>query len=69
MPDRLTPEQQQRLLAAWARELQDAWRRRVSCEAIGGPHLMPGWACCRCAVYNNTARPACKQCGHARCGT
>lgn len=42
-------------------------RPRFKCEAVGGPHLMPGWACCRCNVYNGEQRTACKNCHHEKC--
>jgi thioredoxin reductase (NADPH) len=31
------------------------------------PALALGWGCCMCRTYNGDQRPACKQCGHARC--
>lgn len=28
--------------------------------------VMPGWACCRCHVYNGLQRVACRSCGEFR---
>lgn len=33
-------------------------------KLICGSHLMPGWGCGQCHVYNNIGRPTCKQCGY-----
>jgi NTP pyrophosphatase (non-canonical NTP hydrolase) len=38
------------------------------CISIQSPHVMPGWGCCKCRVYNNVDRPVCKNCQHPRCG-
>lgn len=48
-------------------ELHAGWRMRESCENIESPHIEPGWACCRCSVYNGNQRTNCKNCHHKKC--
>jgi hypothetical protein len=28
-----------------------------------GPHLVAGWSCASCRIYNSLSRDACKKCG------
>ena len=43
-------------------------RSFTRCKRIAEtPHLMPGWGCCRCRVYNGLERRSCKNCGHVPC--
>ena len=43
----------------------DEWQR---CKRIDNlSHVMPGWGCCRCHVYNSYDRKVCKGCGHVPC--
>lgn len=37
------------------------------CTHINAPHVMPGWGCCKCRVYNGYQRTSCKRCGHIPC--
>ena len=30
-------------------------------------HVVPGWGCCKCHVYNSYGRKVCKSCGHVPC--
>ena len=41
----------------------------MTCEAITGSHVMPGWGCCLCRGYNGIQRLYCRHCGHQRCDT
>lgn len=34
---------------------------------VGNPHIMDGWGCCRCRVYNGLHRDQCKNCGVPHC--
>ena len=34
----------------------------------GSDHVLPGWVCCGCRIYNGAQRPECKNCGHVYCG-
>lgn len=36
------------------------------CEYVGSKHVLPGWGCCQCRVYNGLQRTECKNCGHPR---
>lgn len=36
-----------------------------SCRFIHTSHVMPGWGCCRCGLYNGLQRERCRFCGHA----
>jgi hypothetical protein len=37
------------------------------CEAINSPHILPGWVCCQCRIYNGPQRAECKHCGRTHC--
>jgi hypothetical protein len=37
------------------------------CKHIRFSFLVPGWACCHCAIYNGYQRITCRQCGHPPC--
>ena len=38
------------------------------CKRIDNlPHVIPGWGCCKCHVYNSYGRKVCKSCGHVPC--
>jgi hypothetical protein len=37
------------------------------CECIKTEHIVAGWMCCHCSVYNGLQRFECKQCGASRC--
>lgn len=45
----------------------------MTCKAVEGSHVAPGWGCCACrkrngaGIYNGEARSVCKVCGHERC--
>ena len=34
------------------------------CKKLETLHVAPGWGCCKCRVYNDESRAACKHCGH-----
>jgi hypothetical protein len=43
-------------------------RSFTRCKRIDDiPHVVPGWGCCQCHVYNNYDRKVCKNCGHVPC--
>lgn len=37
------------------------------CNYVDDEHIMPGWGCCKCRVYNNISREQCKHCQQLRC--
>jgi hypothetical protein len=37
------------------------------CQHIRSEHIVPGWGCCKCRVYNGYQRAACRSCGHVPC--
>jgi hypothetical protein len=37
------------------------------CKEISGPGILPGWACCKCNIYNGPQRRSCKYCGRDVC--
>jgi len=41
--------------------------RKKGCVLLEAPHVMPGWGCCQCRVYNSMMRAVCKNCRHTRC--
>jgi hypothetical protein len=36
------------------------------CVYVDHPHVVAGWMCCRCAIYNGLQRASCKNCGEIR---
>ena|ERR1700730_1963517 len=41
--------------------------KRNRCESIDSKNIMPGFACCKCNVYNDIERVLCRNCDHRRC--
>lgn len=39
----------------------------TACLYIEDTHVLPGWSCCQCHLYNGLQRGFCKTCGHVRC--
>jgi hypothetical protein len=40
----------------------------IRCKRIDNlSHVVPGWGCCKCNVYNSYQRETCKICGHISC--
>jgi hypothetical protein len=39
----------------------------ATCFHVRGTHVVPGWGCCRCRVYNGYQRDNCRACGHPAC--
>ncbi len=37
------------------------------CTFISHKHVMPGYICCGCRVYNGLQRTICKDCGQTSC--
>jgi rRNA maturation endonuclease Nob1 len=37
------------------------------CVHIRGKHVVPGWGCHVCKVYNGYQHQVCKNCGHSPC--
>jgi hypothetical protein len=37
------------------------------CKKIESFHILPGWVCCKCRIYNGPPRPTCKQCARPHC--
>ena len=37
------------------------------CMHVRSLHVIPGWGCCRCRVYNGYHRETCRSCGHPPC--
>ena len=38
-----------------------------TCQYVETDHVMPGWGCCQCALYNGAWRQFCKSCKHPVC--
>jgi hypothetical protein len=39
----------------------------TTCTHVRGSHVVPGWGCCACHVYNGYQHPNCRNCGHVSC--
>jgi hypothetical protein len=37
------------------------------CVRISATHIVPGWGCCQCMMYNGYQRETCRKCGHRPC--
>lgn len=40
---------------------------KIQCIHVRGNHVVPGWGCCKCRVYNGYQRQQCRGCGHEHC--
>jgi hypothetical protein len=39
----------------------------ATCFHVRGSHVVPGWGCCCCRVYNGYQRSNCRACSHQAC--
>ena len=37
------------------------------CECVKTHHVIAGWKCCECPLYNGMQRQSCRSCGKTRC--
>jgi hypothetical protein len=38
-----------------------------ACQHLRNDHVVPGWICCKCRIYNGYQREVCRNCHHAAC--